>query len=172
MDASNAMPRVLVWLIGGLSLVSLVQSSISLLLHPSIQLLIGSYGLAVGEFFKFLTGWIGLPWFNVSRVEQHFIVILVICQSALLNSSRRYRESHLLFAAGVVLFAIADTIVFGIMPDSFILTPLFVAGLMLFLPFYLERTGELRLQNYHVNLIGITIFFLVITTVNYVMTIV
>lgn len=172
MDASNAMPRVLVWLIGGLSLVSLVQSSISLLLHPSIQLLVGSYGLAVSEFFKFLTGWIGLPWFNISSIEQHFIVIAVICQSALLNSSRRYRKSWPFFAAGVVLFAITDTIVFGIVPDSFILTPLFVAGLMLFLPFYLERTGELRLQNYRANLVGILIFFLVITTINYVITIV
>lgn len=113
MNTSNAMPRVLGWLIGGLSLVSLVQSSISLLLHPSIQLLIGSYGLAVAELFKFLTGWIGLPWFNISEIERHFIVILVICQSALLNSGRRYRESHLLFAAGVVLFAIVDTAVFG-----------------------------------------------------------
>ena len=172
MNTPNSMPRVLGWLIGGLSLVSLVQSSISFLLHPSIQLLINSYRLVVAEIFKFLTGWIGLAWFNISEIERHFIVILVICQSALLNSSRRYSESHLLFAVGVVLFAIVDTVVFGIMPDGFILTPLFVAGLMLFLPIYLERTGDLRLQDYNANLVGITIFFLIITTVNYVIRIV
>jgi hypothetical protein len=169
-NPSYSMARVLAWLVGGLSLVSLVQLSISLRLHASVQLLIDSYRVIVAELFGLLTGWIGLAWFNVSELERHFIIIVVICQSALLARRGGLAGSTLYAWLGIALLAVLDTIVFGIMPDGFILTPVFTAVVMLFLPIYLERTGEWRLEGYSANLVGITMFFLIITSINYVMT--
>jgi hypothetical protein len=172
MNTSNSVPRVLGWLVGGLSLVYLVQALISFHLHQSIQFLIISYQMTVYHFFNFLTGWIDLSWFNLSDVERHFVVILAICQSALLNSSSRYANRHLFLVIAVVLFLLLDVIIFGLIPDEFIVTPIFVAILMMVLPFYLERSGDIRLQGYSTNFMGITSVFLVITSVNYVLTIV
>jgi hypothetical protein len=170
MNTTNSMPRVLGWLIGGLSLVSLVRDLISLQLHQSIHFLISSYRTVVDQLFDFATGWINVPWFNVSGIERHFIIIMVICQSALLNVSRKYGNSYIFFALSVALFAIIDTIIFGIMPDSFVITPVFVAILILLFPLYVERSGDIRLEGYSSNLVGITIFFFTIALVNYVLT--
>ena len=172
MNTSNSVPRVLGWLVGGLSLVYLMQAVISFRLHQSIQFLIISYQMTVYHAFSFLTGWINLSWFSLSDVERHFIVILVICQSTLLNSMRRHRSSYSFFGIAVLLFLLLDILIFGLIPDEFIVTPIFVTILMMVLPFYLERSGDIQLQGYSTNFIGITSVFLVITAVNYVLTIV
>ena len=172
MNPSYSMPRVLGWLLGGLSLVTLAQLLISLRLHSSIQYLIISYRIVVYQVFDFLIGWIHLSWFHVSDIEQHFIIILAICQSALLNANKKYANSILFFVISIVVFLLLDVIIFGFVPDSFVITPLFVVILMLLLPFYLERQGDIRLEGYSSNLIGITVFFFAIILVNRVLTIV
>jgi hypothetical protein len=170
MNSSNSMPRVLGWVVGALSLIILAQTLISLRVHKSFQFLLMNYWTVVNTVFDFAVGWINLPWFSVSEAEQHFIVILTVCQSALLNSSRRYGASYLYSAIAVIVFLLINIAVFGIIPDSFILTPIFVAILVLALPFHLERTGDIRLKGYSANLVGVMSIFFVIASVNYVFT--
>lgn len=172
MNTPNSMPRVVGWLIGALSLVTLVQALISFRLHASIQYLVLSYHVAVSHLFGVLTGWITLPWFSVNQIEQHFIVILAICQSVLLKASRRHAGSTASLILAGALFLLADIVIFGLIPDSFLITPVFVAILMLVAPLYLERNGDIRPVGYTTNLIGITSFFLAITVINSVLTIV
>ena len=169
MNTSNPLPQVLGWLLGGLSLFIVLGNLISLLFHPSLHFLVVGYSSVLNAGFTFLAGLTNLSWFSVSFFEQHLIIILMICYAVLID---RYRENrkYVTYAALLILCFALCTVLFGIIPDSFFLLPTVVAIVAVLFPLYLEKAGDARVRGYSGNLIGITVFFLTLATINYVLT--
>jgi hypothetical protein len=168
MNTSNPLPQVFGWLLGGLSLLILVGDLISLLLHQSVHFLTYGYNAVLAACFDFVTRWISSSWFSISGLERHLIVILVVCQTALM-SAFKIGGNYIVYATSIFLISVFYTIVFGIMPDGFRLLPTVIAIVALLLPVYIEKAGDIRAQGYSGNLIGITVFFFIIATINYVL---
>jgi hypothetical protein len=93
----------------------------------------------------------------------------VICQSVFFSAYRDSRR-YGLYALTLGLLAMFYWIVFGLIPDGFLLLPTAVAIVSVAGSLYLERSGDRRAQGYSGNLAGMTIFFFVIATINYVIT--
>lgn len=155
-------------MLGGLSLLILVRDLISLLLHQSVHFLAYGYNEILAVCFDFVTRWINLSWFSISELERHLIIILVVCQTVLMGAYKG-KGHYTIYAVSIISIIVFYTIIFGIMPDRFRFLPTVVGIVALLLPLYIEKAGGMRAQGYSGNLIGITVFFFTIATINYVL---
>lgn len=169
MNTANPLPQVLGWLFGGLSMFIVLGSLMPLIYHSSLHYLLFGYSAVLATCLNFIKYIIDLPWFSVSFYEQHLLIILVVCQSVFFSI---YRDSgrYTLYAVAVALLLTFYWMVFGLIPDSFLLLPTAVGIVSVAGSLYLERSGDVRAQGYGGNLAGMTIFFFIIATINYVLT--
>jgi len=85
--------RILGWVFGGLSILSLVQDLSPLLLYGKLKIWVEAYGGFVENIRAFLFGWINFGWISISSIEAHLLVINGIICFSFARAETAFRKS-------------------------------------------------------------------------------
>lgn len=70
------------WVLGGLSLLNLIEDLSPITLFGKLAKWVDAYNLLAQRVIEFLFGWIDYKWINISNLESHVLVLMFVILSA------------------------------------------------------------------------------------------
>src|SRR5687768_9995308 len=91
MSASNPSPRLVLniagWLMGALSLLQLIDGIEAVTLVGQAKKWVHAYSSLVAKISSFLFGWMRWRWFQISELEAHLLVLVLLLLEAIARAS-------------------------------------------------------------------------------------
>ncbi len=80
------------WIMGGLSLLELIEDLTPLMILGKLKKWLDAYSLLVDQVGNFLFGWIEIKWISISPLENHALVLAFILSAAYFRADYKLRK--------------------------------------------------------------------------------
>lgn len=78
------------WVLGGLSLINLIEDLTPVKLLGKLEKWIDAYNLLTQKVISVLFGWIDFKWIKIDNIESHILILMFVILSAKIRSEFRY----------------------------------------------------------------------------------